>query len=223
MLKKSRLIRRAVRQLLSKQSRFVRRDKAVRKSYLNLVSILVVFLIGMGVGASGLWVTVQNNVELRYYLLEHSNVNPLQAQIAQFVQAITRNEPSVAMELWEIANVDTRDEMTRRRENVISDLVNAGIQSDYMILRVEWWTTCCEPSVTCDSRNAGGARMQVQFLDRHGDPMLYTVDVFTRKAYGGAAAGYPPREWVLRDVYPYGEEPLFWTRVYESQIRYLNY
>jgi len=192
----------------------------MKKLYLKLIGILVVFLVGMGIGASGLWLIVQNNIELRYHLLEQSAVNQPQAQIAQFVQAIARNEPSTAMKLWEIANVDIQDEMTRRRASVISDLVNAGIQPDYMVLHVEWWSTCCEPWVTCDSRDAGGARIQVQFLDENGEPMLYTFDIFTREPYWGTAAGYPPREWVLRDVYPYDEEPLFWTRVYESQVRY---
>lgn len=195
----------------------------MKKTYLKLIGIIVVFFVGMGVGAGGLWLIVQNNTELRYHLLERSTLNQPQAQIAEFVQAIVRGERSTALELWEVKNADTQSELTRRRESVISDLINAGISPDYMVLRVEWWTTCCEPSVTCDSRNAGGARMMVQFLDKNGQPILYTFDIFTREQpYWGSAAGYPPREWVIREVYAYGQEPLFWTRIYESQVRYLQ-
>ncbi|MBC8492155.1 MAG: hypothetical protein H8D43_00105 [Chloroflexi bacterium] len=195
----------------------------MKKTYLKLIGIIVVFFVGMGVGAGGLWLIVQNNTELRYHLLERSTLNQPQAQIAEFVQAIVRGERSTALELWEVKNADTQSELTRRRESVISDLMNAGISPDYMVLRVEWWTTCCEPSVTCDSRNAGGARMMVQFLDKNGQPILYTFDIFTREQpYWGSAAGYPPREWVIREVYAYGQEPLFWTRIYESQVRYLQ-
>ena len=195
----------------------------MKKTYLKLIGIIVVFFVGMGVGAGGLWLIVQNNTELRYHLLERSTLNQPQAQIAEFVQAIVRGERSTALELWEVKNADTQSELTRRRESVISDLINAGISPDYMVLRVEWWTTCCEPSVTCDSRNAGGARMMVQFLDKNGQPILYTFDIFTREQpYWGSAAGYPPREWVIREVYAYGQKPLFWTRIYESQVRYLQ-
>ncbi len=193
----------------------------MKKTHLKVIGILIVFFVGVRVGASGFWLIVQNNIELRYYLLEHSTANQPQAQIAEFVQAIVRGEYSTARQLWEIENVDTQDEITERRESVISDLASAGIQPDYMVLHVEWWSTCCEPSVTCDSRGAGGARMSVQFLDENGHPIAYIFDVFTREQpYWGAAMGYPPREWVIRDIYPRDEEPLFWRRIYESQVHY---
>jgi len=67
------------------------------------------------------------------------------------------------------------------------------------------------PSVISDKREAGGARMQVQFNDPAGQPVLYIFDIFVRDGpYWGAAAGYPPRRWVLRDVYLPDEEPLYW-------------
>jgi len=41
--------------------------------------------------------------------------------------------------------------------------------------------------------------------------LVYVFDVFVRgNTYWGAAMGYPPREWLLRDVYPDGQAPLFW-------------
>jgi hypothetical protein len=193
------------------------------KSSSKVIGFVFAFLAGIGIGAGGLWLVVQSNIELRYYMLEHPTGNQPQAQIAAFVQAIVRGDRSTALELWEIGDTHTQGELVRRRERVISDLVAAEVGPDYMILDVEWWTTCCEPSVTCDSRNAGGARVMVQFLDQNGQPILYTFDVFAREQpYWGAAMGYPSRDWVIRDVYPQGQEPLFWTQVYEPQIRHVQ-
>lgn len=31
-----------------------------------------------------------------------------------------------------------------------------------------------------------------------------------------------PRHWVLRDVYPRGQEPLFWHMLYEPKVHYLD-
>jgi hypothetical protein len=193
------------------------------KSCLKVTSFVFAFLAGIGIGVGGLWLIVQNNVELRYYLLEHSTGDLPQAQIAAFVQAVVRGDRSAALELWEIEDTYEQSELARRRESVISNLVAAGIAPDYMVLGVEWWTTCCEPSVTCDSRNAGGARIRVQFLDENGQPIHYAFDVFAREQpYWGSAAGYPSRDWVIRDVYSHGQEPLFWTQVYEPRIRYVH-
>jgi hypothetical protein len=185
----------------------------MNKRYPKVIVFLAIFLIGVGVGAGGFWLVVQNHMELQHYLLGQPAMKPVQAPITHFVQAIARHESATAMTLWEIAEGNTQEALTQRRESVIADLGNAGIQPDYDILSVEWWSTCCDPSVICDSRGAGGARLRVQLLDKAGQPRSYVFDVFTREQpYWGAAAGYPPREWVLRDVYPYDEKPLFWTR-----------
>lgn len=195
----------------------------MKKSHLNIIGFVIVFFLGVGMGVSGLWFMVQNNIELRHYLLERSTVNQPQAQIAKFVRAIVQDERKKALGLWEIRSPDAESKLTRRREAIISELVHAGISPDYRVLEVEWWTTCCEPTVTCDSRSAGGARIKVQFLDVHGEPILYIFDIFTREQpYWGAAVGYPPRSWVIRDVYPSQEEPLFFPIIYETQVRYLR-
>jgi hypothetical protein len=192
----------------------------MKSSIMKVTGIVIIFLAGIGIGAGGLWLIVQNDIELRYYLLERPTGNQPHAQIGAFVQAIVRGERSTALELWEIEDTDTQSELVRRQKSVISDLVAAGISPDYMILSVEWWTTCCEPSVTCDSRNAGGARILVQFLDKKGEPILYTFDVFTREQpYWGSATGYPSRDWVIRDVYPYDQRPLFWPLKYITQTQ----
>ena len=193
----------------------------MNKSVLKKIGILFIFLSGIGIGASGLWLAIQNNIELRYFLLEQPTGNLPQAQVAAFVQSIIHNDKTAALNLWEVydgASSEQQSALEKRRESVVSDLVSAKIDSEYMILGIEWWTTCCEPHVTCDSRDAGGARTRVQVLDDKGMPLLYTFDVFTREQpYWGDAMGNPPRHWVIRDIYASGQEPLFWRRVYESK------
>jgi hypothetical protein len=195
-------------------------------SVLKKIGILFIFLAGIIIGASGLWLAIQNNTELRYFLFEQATANLPQSRISAFVQSIVQGDKTKALKLWEI-NGDPSSEqqiaLTKRRENVISDLLSAKIEPEYMVLDIEWWGTCCEPSVTNDSRSAGGARIRVQFIDKHGLPILYIFDVFTREQpYWGSAEGYQPRDWVIRDVYPYDQNPMYWLLIYEPQIRFIQ-
>ena len=58
------------------------------------MGIVFIFLAGIAIGASGLWLIVQNTVELRYYWLEHPTGNQPQAQgNCSTGQAHVRNSP----------------------------------------------------------------------------------------------------------------------------------
>jgi hypothetical protein len=196
---------------------------SARGSRLNKISFVFIFFAGVMMGIGGGWLAIQNNTELRYYLLEQADVNLPQAQITVFVRSIVRGDRAAALKLWEAHDDPSSAKQTalmQRREAVISELLSAGIDLEYMVLDVEWWTTCCEPGVTNQSRNAGGARIRVQFIDQQGSPISYMFDVFTREQpYWGGAMGYPPRTWVIRDVYPYDQDPLYWPLIHEAQIR----
>jgi hypothetical protein len=181
-------------------------------SVLRKISIPFIFLIGIIVGVGGLWFAIQNNTELRYFLFEQATASLPQSKIATFVQSIVQGDRETALKLWEVYDDPSSEQQSAlmdRREKVISDLLSAKIKPDYMVLHIEWWSTCCEPSVINDSRNAGGARINVQFLDNNGNPISYIFDVFTREQpYWGGAEGYQPRDWVIRDVYPSGLCPI---------------
>jgi len=195
----------------------------MNSSVLKKISILFIFLAGIGIGASGLWLAIQNIDELRYFLLDHPTGNLPQEKVAAFVQSIVQGNKTAALKLWEIYDKslpEQKSTMEKRQQIVISGLLSAGINHEYMILGIEWWGTCCEPRVINDSRDAGGARIKVQFLDKNGSPIVYIFDVFTREQpYWGDAEGYPPRDWVIRDVYPDNKKPLFWTLIYDPQIQ----
>ena len=147
-----------------------------------------------------------------------------EAKIAAYMRAVRRGDRATAVEAWEPGAPTQLHHaaLEQRREQVTDELLALKI-SEFTILEYEWWTTCCEPHVICDARNAGGARVQVQLLDDQGNPQSYVFDVFTREQpYWGDAMGNPFRRWVIRDVYAAGEEPLYWRWVHESNVRYLK-
>lgn len=182
----------------------------------TLIAVIVVFIAGIGAGVIGSWLILHGGTELRYFILDSPPGKQPTVQVDAFAKALVRADREIALKLWEVEAGDAQGGLVSRRDRVTSDMAAAGLGADYMILNVQWWTTCCEPSVTCESRNAGGARILVQFLDRKERPLLYVFDVFAREQpYWGSAAGYPKRDWVIRDVYPQGEVPLFWTLMYE--------
>jgi hypothetical protein len=151
-----------------------------------------------------------------------------QARILAFLKAIRQGDREGALSQWQLpewqeALPERYAELSRRREAVTEALLAVHLDGDMVILSTEWWTTCCEPHVTCDASNAGGARVHVQVLDDTGAPDAYWFDVFAREQpYWGDAMGNPLRCWVIRDVYPVHEEPLFWRLVYESNVRSLD-
>ncbi len=138
-----------------------------------------------------------------------------QAKVQAYVRSISSHDEPAALNLWELPGTglpaERTAELAQRCERITHALIDEGIRPDTSILGIEWWRTCCEPGVTQDARDAGGARLRVQLVDARGGPQLYIFDVFTREPYWGAAADYPPRQWILRDVYPLGQDPLFWT------------
>ena len=184
-----------------------------------IVGIITIILVGIGVGVFLFFAPVPNAIR------EQLTGETPQAKITAYLQAILQHDRRAALDLWEpeVSQPEQYEALRQRREQVTDELLAIGI-TDFTIFEPEWWTTCCEPQVTCSSGNAGGARTRVQVLDDKGMPLLYTFDVFTREQpYWGDAMGNPPRHWVIRDIYASGQEPLFWRRVYESNIRYLEW
>ena len=150
---------------------------------------------------------------LRATVIETVTGETPEAKIADYVNALAREDKEAALAVWELPGWNSvgLTKLVQRRQTVTAELLAAGIESTYEIVAVEWWRTCCEPSVIADPRSAGGARIEVRLRDRDGRLLSYRIDVFTRGgAYWGAAMAYPPREWSLRDVYRTDQAPLFW-------------
>jgi len=190
-------------------------------------AVLVIVILGGGVLAVRLS-GPSPGAALRATILERIRGETPQAKMHAYVCAVLRGDEEAALDAWMLRDPELSngrsDALRERRQDVTQQLIAAELDANYMIMRIEWWTTCCEPGVTCDARNAGGARIHVQFLDRDGLPLAYVFDVFHRDGpYWGSAAGNPPRRWALYDVYPRDEEPLFWRYVYEPNVRSLDW
>jgi len=141
------------------------------------LGLVFVFWVGVCIGLGGLLLIINNNEHVRYYLLELPTRNQPESNIDAFVQALIRDDHTEAVRLWEIqgdTSLYTSSELKNRRESVISDLTAEEINPEYIIMDIEWWRTCCELSVIHDTRDAGGARIRVQFLDPSGNPLQYT-------------------------------------------------
>ena len=145
-------------------------------------------------------------------LLELISGETPQAKITTYLKAIQAQESEAALEAWlqpDPGSV-TFVALSDRRIQITDELMALKI-TQFTIFEPEWWSTCCDPGITCNARNAGGARVRVQVLDAQGQPWQYIVDVFTKGPYFGDAEGNPYRHWLLRDVYPSSELPLVWT------------
>ena len=187
----------------------------------SLVVISLVLIIACLVGV---WFVLPS---VRLALLDRITGNTPEARIKGYVQAMLRGDEEAALAAWQLPSWELPNgrstAIAERRQAMTRELIAADLQDDFLILDTQWWRTCCEPGVICDSLNAGGARIPVQFMDQQGLPVTYVFDVFHRDGpYWGAAMGYPPRHWVLRDVYLRDEEPLFWRMIYEPKVRHLD-
>jgi hypothetical protein len=145
-------------------------------------------------------------------LLELVSGQTPQAKIRAYLEAIQAQNREAALAAWlpPDSNSASFPALSERRTQVTDELLARQING-FTIFEPEWWRTCCEPGVTCQAHNAGGARVRVQVLDAQGKPWQYVFDVFTQGVYFGAAEGNPYRRWQLRDIYPWGEAPIFWT------------
>lgn len=180
------------------------------------------FLVGFLIGIAALWIVLQFDTELRYFFQEPTLGDTPQSKIAGFIAAVNRDDKSATFEYWEISETES-ESMWVRREAIVNELLQLEDNVKYRIRHVEWWSTCCEPGVIYNSRGAGGVRYSVQIYAKNGWSTMYTFDVFVnRLVYFGAAEGYPPRHWLIRDVYPAGQEPLYWPYRFEPQVEYIE-
>ena len=189
------------------------------------IGITIVALVAIGLGIC--WLSTWADVTL---LCEQITGETPQAKATAYVRAVLRGDEQAALDLWELPSLQNQEQLealAERRQQVTSELIAARINPEFTILDTEWWATCCEPTVIRDprwTRSAGGARMTVQLLDNKGLPIIYVLDVFVRDGpYWGAAAGDPFRHWALRDVYLEGQEPLYWRRIYECTMKFLEW
>jgi len=137
-------------------------------------------------------------------------------RVRDYLTAVKRGDEGKISSAWQLPGENYEKDfvfsLETRRKEITEKLITAKVKN-FKILNLEWWGTCCDADITQDPQNAGGARIKVKIETGNGDEELYVFDVFDKgTAYWGEANGYPLRWWVLRDVYPEGEKPIFWTK-----------
>ena len=131
-----------------------------------------------------------------------------QAKVASYLALVAREDQDEALALWP-ASERLGPEYEARRHSVTTELEELGPELSHRVVKIEWWSTCCEPHVITDTRGAGFARLWVE-VSGGDEPRQYVFDVFVPGGYWGWMEGYPARHWEIVDVYPAGEEPLVW-------------
>jgi len=140
-----------------------------------------------------------------------------EAKIAAYVQAVSNGDTEKALSFWEIPKsyglyLEYCDGIRDRGKQVTKELIEKKIKSDFTITHIEWWSTCCVPRVIENSRVAGEAKVYVQLTDSSDAKSIYIFDVIVPGGYDGGLAGHSVRHWIISDIYPQDQEPLFWTR-----------
>jgi len=132
-----------------------------------------------------------------------------QAKVSSYLVLVARGEQDKALALWP-ASEWLGPEYEARRHSLTRELEALGPELSHRVLDIQWWGTCCEPHIITDSREAGFARLWVE-ISGGGEARQYVFDVLVRGgAYWGEWEGYPVRHWQIGEVYPAGEEPLYW-------------
>ena len=91
-------------------------------------------------------------------LVERVSGETPQAKVSSYLALVARGERDGALALWP-ANERLGPEYEKRRHSVTTELGALGPDLSHRVLEIEWWSTCCEPHVITDSREAGFARL----------------------------------------------------------------
>ena len=142
-----------------------------------------------------------------------TNENP-EAKITSYIQAVSNGDEEKALSFWNISesyklNPEYSNKIKNRGERITKELIEKKIKSDFAITHIEWWSTCCVPSVTENSRIAGKAKVYVRLTDSNNIKSAYIFNVIVPRGYTGGLAGHSVRHWVISDIYPKDEKPVF--------------
>ena len=142
-------------------------------------------------------------------LVERVSGETPQAKVSSYLALVARGDQDRALALWP-ANERLGAEYEARRHSVTTKLEALGPELSHRVVKIEWWSTCCEPNIITDSRGAGFARLWVE-VSNGNEPRQYVFDVLGQGgSCWGEMEGYWVRRWRILEVYPTGEEPLYW-------------
>lgn len=175
--------------------------KNIKKAFIVLLlmlAIIIGFFIDSEYGATTIFIE------------KIKNETP-EAKIASYIQAVSNGDTEKALSFWEISesyelNPEYCDGIKDRGEQITKELIKKEIKSDFTVTHIEWWNTCCIPSVTENSRIAGKAKVYVQLINFDNIKSAYIFNVIVPGGYEGGLAERSVRHWVLADAYLENEE-----------------
>ena len=175
------------------------------KKILIALSVFVVFTIGF---------FVDSERGVSSLLIEKiTNENP-EAKVTAYIQAVSNGDKEKALDFWNISesyelNSEYQQRIKDRGERITKELIEKKIKSDFAITHIEWWSTCCIPSVIENSRVAGKAKVYVQLTYLNNIKSVFIFNVIVPGGYTGVLAGHSVRHWVISDIYSKDEKPVF--------------
>jgi hypothetical protein len=187
-------------------SRWLGSRRRVLRYLLAVIPVLAIAFVVLGCLA----VSIATPVLVPAYRLAERLIGETpQAKVSSYLELVDSGSREDALGLWP-ANEGLGPEYEARRQSVTTELEELGPELSHRVLKTEWWSTCCEPHVITDSRDAGFARLWVEVF-RGDEPGQYVFDVIGRGAScWPGMEGCAVRRWRILDVHPSGEEPLVW-------------
>ncbi len=131
-----------------------------------------------------------------------------EAKISIYLQAVSKGDKGTALNVWQfsVSNPESADQLLlkERREKITDGFIKAKINPSFKIINIEWWTTCCTPSITENPKGAGRAVVKVELnIDNEKKVYVFDLYVYDKEGnYAGEAMGYPVRHWLIGDIYP---------------------
>ncbi len=168
-----------------------------RKKILIFTSLIFLILIGF---------FADINYGITSLVIEKINNENPGAKVAAYMQAVLIGDKEKALKFWEIPesynlNLEYKNKIKDQGEKITKELIEKKIKPDFTIKNIEWWSTCCIPSITENSRIAGRAKVYVRFADSNNVESIYVFDVIVPGGYDGGLTGYSARHWIISDVY----------------------
>ena len=144
-------------------------------------------------------------------LIERVTGETPEAKVVAYLEATRQGDEVAAYNCWLPAADPPSPEYETRRQAVMEAISALGADLSFRVLDIEWWSTCCEPGMIDNPRDAGFARLRVAVGGSAEDGISYVFDVLAiGGAHWGEMMGCPVRHWEIIDAYPEGEEPLYW-------------
>lgn len=183
----------------------------LKKLMTNIKKVLIIMFLAF---ATIIGFFVDSNYGMSSLLMEKiKNENP-EAKVTAYIQAVSDGDKEKALDFWNISesyklSPEYCNKIKDHGERITRELIEKKIKADFTITRIEWWSTCCVPNIIENSRFAGKAKVYIQLTDSANIKSTYIFEVIVPRGYAGGLAGHSVRHWVISDVYPEDEKPIF--------------